>query len=385
MHTNQQTGPVYIVGAGLFGSVLAERIANVQKRQVMIFEQRAHLGGNCYSFDDQETGINCHQYGCHIFHTKNAAVYQYLTRFCTLNSYHHRVYTRAHGALYPMPINLETVNKFFHLQLTPSECAAFLQQKIAASRIESPQNLEEQAVSLIGRELYEAFIKGYTQKQWQRDPKELPAYIIKRLPFRTSYNADYFDNPPYQGLPIGGYGEVFKRMLNHPLIEVRLNTRWQEVKDKIPADAVVIYTGMPDELFDYCLGRLEWRTLDFKWETVSVGDYQGCACINEADPEVPYTRTHEFRHYHPENTRAAKDKSVICREYSREYRAGDIPFYPVDTQRNRELYSQYQEMAKRSGRFILGGRLGLYRYMDMDVTIAAALQCFAEEFLSGRH
>lgn len=174
-------------------------------------------------------------------------------------------------------------------------------------------------------------------------------------------------------------------MLDHPLIEVRLNTRWQDVKDKIPADAVVIYTGMPDELFDYCLGRLEWRTLDFKWETVSVGDYQGCACINEAAPEVPYTRTHEFRHYHPENTAAAKDKSVICREYSREYRAGDIPFYPVDTQRNRELYSQYQEMAKRSGRFILGGRLGLYRYMDMDVTIAAALQCFAEEFLSGRH
>ena len=238
------------------------------------------------------------------------------------------------------------------------------------------KNLEEQAISLIGKDLYEAFIKGYTKKQWQRDPKELPSYIIKRLPFRTSYCFDYF-NDTYQGIPIGGYTPFFKKLLSNNLIELKLNTDFLRIKKIIKPNDFVIYTGPVDEFFDFSLGKLEWRTLDFKWKTLNVEDYQGCAVLNEANANIPYTRTHEFKHYHPEILDiVSKNKTVICEEYSREYQDGDIQYYPIDTQKNRMLYEKYKQLALEYPNLILGGRLGMYKYFDMDKAILAALDTF---------
>lgn len=367
---------IYIIGTGLFGSVMAELITSHFKLPVTVIDKRSHTGGNCYSSDDPVTGINCHRYGAHIFHTSDKEVYDYVSRFVELNSYRHQVMTRSGGKVYQMPINLKTVNQFFNVTLTPQECENFLREKIAASYNPNPQNLEEQAISLIGKELYEAFIRGYTAKQWQRDPKELPAYIIKRLPFRTSYNSDYFTDR-YQGIPVGGYQKLFEGLLDNPLIKVELNTEYKDVAPEIKPDDLVIYTGCPDELFDYRYGELEWRSLDFKWEVKEVRDYQGTAVMNEADENVPYTRTHEFRHFHPEAEGSySQVKTVICREYSKEYKPGDTPYYPIDTPRNRELYAKYVELAKANPNLVLGGRLGMYRYMDMDKTIRAAFDTF---------
>lgn len=367
---------LYIIGSGLFGSVMAELITSHFNLPVTVLDKRSHTGGNCYSSDDPVTGINCHRYGAHIFHTSDKEVYDYVSRFVELNSYRHQVMTRSGGKVYQMPINLKTVNQFFNVTLTPKECESFLREKIAASYNPNPQNLEEQAITLIGKELYEAFIRGYTAKQWQRDPKELPAYIIKRLPFRTSYNSDYFTDR-YQGIPVGGYQKLFEGLLDNPLIKVELNTEYKDVAPEIKPDDLVIYTGCPDELFDYRYGELEWRSLDFKWEVKEVRDYQGTAVMNEADENVPYTRTHEFRHFHPEAEGSySQVKTVICREYSKEYKPGDTPYYPIDTPRNRELYAKYVELAKANPNLVLGGRLGMYRYMDMDKTIRAAFDTF---------
>lgn len=367
---------IYIIGSGLFGSVMAELITSRFNLPVSVIDKRSHTGGNCYSSDDPDTGINCHRYGAHIFHTSDKEVYEYVTRFTELNSYRHQVMTRTGGKVYQMPINLKTVNQFFNVSLTPSECESFLREKIAAAYNPAPKNLEEQAITLIGKELYEAFIRGYTAKQWQRDPKDLPAYIIKRLPFRTSYNSDYFTDR-YQGIPVGGYQSLFEGLLSSPLIRVSLNTEYKDVVSEIKPEELVIYTGCPDELFDYRYGALEWRSLDFKWEVKETRDYQGTAVMNEADESVPYTRTHEFRHFHPEAEGAySQDKTVICREYSKEYKAGDTPYYPIDTPRNRELYARYAELARTQPNLILGGRLGMYRYMDMDKTIRAAMDTF---------
>ena len=367
---------IYIIGAGLFGSVMAERITSQLKIPVTVIEKRPHTGGNCYSFNEPKTGINCHKYGAHIFHTSDKEVYEYISQFVELNNYRHQVLTRSNNNIYQMPINLKTVNQFFDLTLSPSECEDFLKKKIALSYNPNPQNLEEQAISLIGDELYNAFIKGYTTKQWQRDPKELPSYIIKRLPFRTSYNSDYFTDR-YQGIPIGGYQPLFEGLLANKLISIKLQTSYENVAKEITKQDWIIYTGAPDELFNYQYGKLEWRSLDFKWEIKNVHDYQGIAVMNEADTDVPYTRTHEFRHFHPE---AEKDynqeKTVVCREFSKEYSDGDTPYYPIDTPYNRELYAKYLNLAKATPNLILGGRLGMYKYMDMDKTIRAALDTF---------
>lgn len=367
---------IFIIGAGLFGSVMAELITSRFNLPVSVIDKRSHTGGNCYSSDDPDTGINCHRYGAHIFHTSDKEVYEYVTRFTELNSYRHQVMTRTGGKVYQMPINLKTVNQFFNVSLTPSECESFLKEKIATAYNPAPKNLEEQAITLIGRELYDAFIRGYTAKQWQRDPKELPPYIIKRLPFRTSYNSDYFSDR-YQGIPVGGYQKLFDGLLSNKNISISLNTSFSDIRNEIHSDDPVIYTGCPDELFDYRFGMLEWRSLEFKWETKNVRDYQGTAVINEADEEIPYTRTHEFRHFHPEaDHKYSQDKTVICREYSKEFKEGDTPYYPVDTVRNREIYSKYLEYSKKYPNIILGGRLGMYKYMDMDKTIRSALDTF---------
>lgn len=277
-----------------------------------------------------------------------------------------------------MPINLFTINALYKRNFSPVEAESFLTEEIAKSHIDSPNNLEEKAISLIGRPLYEAFIKNYTHKQWGRDPRELPADIINRLPFRTNYNMDYFSDT-WQGVPKDGYAKMFERMLDHPNISVKLNCDYKSIKDQIPSDAKVIYTGMPDELFDYKYGELEWRSLRFEWETVDVRDYQGTSVMNYADLDVPYTRIHEFKHYHPERTEPYNlNKTVICREYPATYKRGGEAYYPVNDERNNALYAKYAEEAEKAG-IILGGRLGAYKYWDMDKAVANALETFEKK------
>ena len=368
-----------IVGAGFWGAVIAERMASVLGCEVTIIDERAHIGGNCHSSLDEETGIECHRYGSHIFHTSSEEVWNYINRFSAFNGYQHKVFTMCRGKVYTMPINLSTIESFYGRHMTPSEAEAFLQAEIARDRTDNPANLEEKAISLIGRPLYEAFIQGYTQKQWEHDPRLLPANIITRLPFRTSYNANYFSDP-WQGVPVDGYFKIFERMLDNPRITLKLETSFESVQGALPKDTLVVYTGLPDRLFNYRFGELEWRSLRFEWEVVPVRDWQGTAVMNYADRDVPYTRIHEFKHYHPERTVPMQSaKSVICREYSRTWHRGDEAYYPVNDEKNNALYARYQAEAAKNPNLILGGRLGAYRYWDMDKAIADALTTFREK------
>lgn len=366
----------FIVGAGIWGSVVAERIANGLGAEVVILDKRDHVGGNSASFRDAATGIECHTYGSHIFHTSLKEVYDYISKFCTLNTYQHKVLTLHDHAVYQMPINLSTINTFYKTCYSPSEARAFLAAEVARDAVAEPKNLEEQAISLIGRPLYEAFIQNYTRKQWGRAPAELPASIIRRLPIRASYDANYFSDP-WQGIPLDGYQALFDRLLAHPRITVLLDTDYKSLKTRLPSDAVLIYTGMPDELFDYEYGNLEWRSLRFEFETCPVQDFQGTSVMNYADLDVPWTRIHEFKHYHPERAIPFREeKTVICREYPAEWLPGREAYYPVNDERNTALYARYADKARQAGGLILGGRLGTYRYFDMDKAIADALQCF---------
>ena len=374
----------YIVGAGIWGSTIANSIATVLKQPVTIIEKRNHIGGNCYSSYDQNTGIECHRYGSHIFHTSLQQVWEYISQFAEFTSYQHKVFINYQGKVYTMPINLNTINAFYGKNFSPTEAEAFLLAEIKRDFIANPQNLEEKAISLIGRPLYEAFIKGYTYKQWGHDPKELPSAIINRLPFRTNFNANYF-NDRWQGVPKDGYFSLFQRMLDNPLITVKLNTEYAAIKASLPSDATVFYTGIPDQFFDYKYGELEWRSLRFEWETVDVRDYQGSSVMNYADLDVPYTRIHEFKHYHPERKESFNcNKTVICREYPMSYQRGAEAYYSINDERNNALYSRYVEEAVKSPNLILGGRLGAYKYWDMDKAVADALHTFETKILPAR-
>lgn len=371
--------PVIVVGAGIFGAVVAERLASQCCQPVTVIERRAHAGGNCWSEPDAASGIEVHKYGSHIFHTSDAKVWDYISRFTQWNSYRHHVWTRHAGRVYPMPISLATVNSFYGLDLSPVQLKDFLAAEAAKEGIGDPRNLEEKAISQIGRPLYEAFIRGYTLKQWQKDPTELSAEIISRLPVRHDYNIRYFSDT-WEGIPLHGYGAIFERLLENPLISLRLNTDWSDFRAGVSAETLIIYSGPIDQFYDYRLGRLEWRGLDFEWQTLPVRDYQGTSVINSADEAEAHTRTHEFRHYHPE--RAYGDETVICREYSRWAGQDDEPYYPVNTESNRQLYSRYAELAASDKNVIFGGRLGSYRYLDMDKCIAQALA--TAESIAGR-
>lgn len=370
-----------VVGSGFFGAVIAERIANDLGERVVVLEQRDHVGGNSYSAPDEATGIDCHLYGSHIFHTKNGKVWDYINSFCSFNSYRHKVLTNHRGVVYQMPVNLDTINRFFGTAFTPGEARAFVDEEMRRDCNAEPHNLEEKAISLVGRRLYEAFIKGYTAKQWQTDPKLLPASIISRLPFRFSYKIDYFDDP-WQGIPLEGYGAVFKRLLAAPNIDVLMDTDYFAVRDLIPADCLVIYTGPIDRFFDYRFGMLGWRSLCFEKEVVPVGDFQGTAVMNYADEEVPFTRIHEFRHYHDERPYPT-DSTVIYREYSLSGSRDMDPYYPVNTAHDRETYEQYCQLAAQEQNVLFGGRLGTYSYLDMDRVIEQALQMY-ETRIKGR-
>ena len=288
-----------VVGSGFFGLTVAERVASQLGRRVLVIERRDHLGGNAYSETEPSTGIEVHRYGAHLFHTSNLRVWQYANQFTTFTSYQHRVFTISKDRVYPMPINLATICEYFGSYLTPSQARALISEHAQEGVDRAPSNLEEKAVSLIGRPLYEAFVRGYTEKQWQTDPRELSADIISRLPVRYTFDNRYF-NDRYEGLPTDGYTAWLHRMADHPLIEVLLNVDYFEVRDQIPAGMPVVYTGPLDRYFDYAEGDLGWRTLDFEQEVLDIGDFQGTSVMNYADSDVPWTRVHEFRHFHPE-------------------------------------------------------------------------------------
>jgi UDP-galactopyranose mutase len=366
-----------IIGAGFFGATIAERAANDLGKRVLIIDRRRHIGGNAYSENDRETGIEVHKYGAHLFHTPNKTVWDYLNRFTAFTDYRHRVFTSYRSQVYSMPINLGTIGQFFGKRMSPDEARALVAEQARELGDRQPQNLEEKAISLIGRPLYEAFIRGYTAKQWQTDPRELPESIITRLPVRYNFDNRYF-NDAYEGLPVDGYTAIFERMLNNPRIDVQLNTDYFAVKNEIPAGKPVVYTGPIDRYFDYRAGELKWRTIDFQEEVMQVGDFQGTAVMNYADEDIPYTRILEFRHFNPERD-YQKEKTVIVREFSRFATRADEPYYPIDTAEDKRTYLAYRELAEKEQDVIFGGRLGTYRYLDMHQAIGAALKSFETE------
>lgn len=370
-----------VVGAGLFGSTVAREIADRLDAPVAVLDKRGHIGGNCHSTMDAETGIECHVYGTHIFHTKRRRVWDWITRFAGFNSYRHKVLTRLDDRVFPMPINLTTINTFYGIDLAPTEVEDFVRAEAARDRVEEPKNLEEKAISLVGRPLYEAFIRGYTIKQWETDPTNLPAEVITRLPFRHTYEVDYFTDP-WQGIPLDGYAALFDAIHDHPHVHAFTGTDFFAVRDQLAPDATVVYTGPVDRYFDNRYGELAWRTIDFEREVHPVADFQGTSVMNYASPDVPYTRIHEYRHLHPERG-YSQAATVTFKEFSRRAAGGDDPYYPVNTPQDTERLGQYRALAENETGTLFGGRLGGYRYLDMDTTILAALELFDRHLSSG--
>ena len=372
-----------VVGSGFYGLTIAERAATELGLKVVVIDRRPHIGGNAYSANDPETGIEVHQYGSHLFHTSNVPVWEYVNRFTAFTNYQHKVYTNHGGVVFPLPVNLGTINQFFGAAYSPTEARDLIAGQAAEFDTKTAANLEEKAISLIGRPLYEAFIRDYTAKQWQTDPTELQAEIISRLPVRYNYDNRYF-NDTFEGLPVDGYTAWLERMADHPNIEVRLDTDFFDESQPINKTAVVgqvpvIYTGAIDRYFDFAEGELSWRTLDFEKEVVPVGDYQGTSVMNYADAAVPFTRIHEFRHFHPERGHYPTDKTVIMREFSRFATRDDEPYYPVNTPQDRARLLAYRELQAGEPDVYFGGRLGTYQYLDMHMAIGSALSMFSNK------
>jgi len=364
-----------VVGSGFFGLTVAERCATNLGLRVLVVERRHHIGGNAYSEAEPETGIEVHRYGAHLFHTSNTRVWEYATRFTAFTGYQHRVFTAYKGRVYPMPINLGTICEYFGRLMSPDEARALVAEQSAEVAPGTAANLEQKAVSLIGRPLYEAFIRGYTYKQWQTDPVELPAEIITRLPVRYTFDNRYFSDT-YQGLPVDGYTAWLTRMADHPNIEVRLSTEFADLRASTVGQVPVVYTGPLDAYFDFAAGDLGWRTLDFEQDVLPTGDFQGTSVMNYAEEDVPYTRIHEFRHFHPERDWYPDDKTVIMREYSRFAGRGDEPYYPINTAEDRARLRTYRGLADAEQGVLFGGRLGTYQYLDMHMAIGAALSMY---------
>ena len=362
-----------VVGSGFFGAVFAQQ-AKENGKSAIVLEKRDHIGGNCYCYNYEDTEINIHAYGTHIFHTNNQPLWDYVTRFTEFNRYQHRVLTTHKDKVYSMPINLGTVNTFYGVNLKPEEVEDFLASK--RGDISNPKNLEEKAISLIGKDLYEAFIKGYTMKQWGCDPTKLPASIITRLPVRHSYHDSYF-NDIYQGIPIGGYTPIFERMLEGIPVELEVDFFDDLAHWKSQCREKIIYTGPIDRYFNYQFGRLNWRSVRFEIENPKVEDYQGTSVMNYADPEIPYTRIHEPKHLHLEKTTHKPNETVIIREYSQV--DNDAPYYPVNFDEDKTMLAQYQELQAQEKDVIFGGRLAQYKYYDMHQVIASALVTAKQE------
>ncbi len=359
-----------VVGSGLFGSVFARQAADAGKK-VLVIDKRPNIAGNVYT--EKVEGINFHKYGAHIFHTNNTEVWNYVNRFATFNRFTNSPVANYKGELYSMPFNMYTFNKMWGV-VTPEEAAAKIEEQ-KKEITEEPQNLEEQAISLVGRDIYEKLVKGYTEKQWGRDCKELPAFIIKRLPVRLTFDNNYF-NALYQGIPIGGYTKLVENLLEG--IEVRLNENY--LKDKAKWNAMakkVVYTGAIDAYFDYTLGNLEYRSVRFENEILDMPNFQGNAAVNYTDKETPWTRIIEHKWFEFGKDENGNDlpKTIISKEYSSEWKPGDEPYYPVNDKKNGELYQKYKALAEKEENIIFGGRLGEYKYYDMDAVIASALEC----------
>jgi UDP-galactopyranose mutase len=364
-----------VVGSGLFGLTVAERCARDLGLHVLVVERRHHIGGNAYTEREPQTGIEVHRYGAHLFHTSNARVWEYVNGFTAFTGYQHRVFTIYKGRVYPMPINLGTICEYFGTALSPDEARALIAEQSAEVEPGRAANLEQKAVSLVGRPLYEAFIRGYTFKQWQTDPADLPAEIITRLPVRYTFDNRYFSDT-FEGLPVDGYTAWLERMADHPKIEVRLSTEFADLRSEVVGNVPVVYTGPLDAYFGYAAGDLGWRTLDFEIEVLPTGDFQGTPVMNYADQDVPFTRILEFRHFHPERDWYPKDETVIMREYSRFADHGDEPYYPINTAADRDRLLTYREMAGREPGVFFGGRLGTYKYLDMHMAIGSALSMY---------
>ncbi len=370
MVTTGNDPELVVVGAGLFGLTVAERVAAGLGRRVLVLERRDHIGGNAWSEREPTTGIEVHRYGAHLFHTSNERVWEYVNRFTDFTGYQHRVFSVFKGRVYPLPINLGTICEFFGRHMSPSEAADLVRQQAGEVPSGAATNLEEKAVSLIGRPLYEAFVRGYTAKQWQTDPRELSADVITRLPVRFTFDNRYFADT-HEGLPVEGYAAFLTRMADHPLIEIRTGVDFFEVRGELPR-VPVVYTGPLDRYFGDAEGQLAWRTLDFETEVLPVGDFQGTSVMNYADEDVPWTRIHEFKHFHPERDHPT-DRTVVVREYSRFAGPGDEPYYPVNGAGDRERLERYRRRAEAEPGVFFGGRLGTYKYLDMHMAIASAL------------
>ena len=359
-----------IVGAGLFGAVFAHEAKEAGKT-CLVIDKRNHIAGNIYT--DKVKDIDVHQYGAHIFHTSNEAVWNYVNHFAKFNRYTNSPVANYKGEIYNMPFNMNTFNKLWGV-VTPREAQAKIEEQKAAYHVENPQNLEEQAISLIGPDVYTKLVKGYTEKQWGKRATELPSFIIKRLPVRFTYDNNYF-NDDYQGIPVEGYTKMIERMLDG--VEVKLEEDFLKNREAFMEQAdKIVYTGMIDEYYNYCYGELEYRSLNFETEVLEgVENYQGNAVVNYTEYEVPYTRIIEHKHF----TYGTQPDTVITREYPKTWSKGDEPYYPMNDEKNLSLYEKYTELAAKEGNVIFGGRLGMYKYYDMDDTIEAALNCVHAE------
>ena len=366
-----------VVGSGLFGAVFAQK-AKESGKTVLVIDKRGNVGGNIYT--EKIEGINVHKYGAHIFHTNDETVWNYVNRFAVFNRFTNSPIANYHGELYSLPFNMYTFNKMWGA-VTPDEAAEIIERQKKEANIIDPQNLEEQAISLVGTDIYQKLIKGYTEKQWGRDCKDLPAFIIKRLPVRFTYDNNYF-NALFQGIPVGGYTKLIERLLSG--IEVKLNAdyladkeRWDGMAEK------VVYTGAIDAYFGYRLGYLEYRSVRFETETLNVPNFQGNAAVNYTDKETPWTRIIEHKWFEFGKDENGRDlpKTVISKEFSSEWKPGDEPYYPINDDKNNALYLKYKELADKEKNVYFGGRLGEYKYYDMDKTVASALN-FAEKTIS---
>jgi UDP-galactopyranose mutase len=366
-----------IVGSGLYGCVLAERISNVLKKNVIIVEKREHIGGNCYSEFDKETNVEYGKYGPHIFHTNLVKVWNYLNNFTKFNNYKHRCLSSYKNKMYSMPINLDTINHFFEKNFNPSKAEKFLEQQTKKYINKNPMNFEEKALSQVGKDLYEAFFKNYTTKQWGTMPKNLPHSIFNRLPLRFNYDQNYFKSSLYEGIPLGGYTNLFYNLIDNKKIKLLLNYDF-ELDDMTTAKKLTIYTGPLDKLFKNKFGKLQWRSLNFKKEIHNIKDYQGTSVVNYPELKHKFTRIYEPKHIHIERNNFSKNKTLIIKEYPTIN--DDRPYYPINNTENRNIHRHYKELLKKnkSTNIIIGGRLADYAYYDMDMTVSAALVKFGE-------
>jgi UDP-galactopyranose mutase len=360
-----------VVGSGFYGSVIAERISSILKKNVLILEKRNHIGGNCFSEYDKSTNIEYHKYGTHIFHTSNNVVWNYINQFTSFNSYKHQVLSNFKNKIFQMPINLETINSFFKKNFTPIEGENYILKISKKYKKKTYNNFEEKALSQIGKELYTAFIKSYTEKQWNDNPKNLPSSIFNRLPLRFNYDENYFKNCIWQGIPHDGYTEVFNKLLDNR--RIKLIHKTFELENQYDVKYMTIYTGPLDRLFNYKHGNLKWRSLSFKKKVISLKDYQGTAVINYPEKKYKFTRIHEPKHLHSDR-KYSHNKTLIIYEYPKT--STNEPYYPVNDLENRLLHRKYKSMALKIPKFDIGGRLADYAYYDMDMTISAALQKF---------